>query len=96
MIELLYFISRLLGLYIFVLIASAIFSWLCAFGVVNARNPFVAMVGQFLYAVTEPVLRPIRRILPATGGIDLSPMVLIIGIWFIQSVIIPNLARAFL
>ena len=95
MILLLNFISSLLGIYVFVLVASAIFSWLYAFGVVNARNPFVAMVGQFLYAVTEPVLRPIRRLLPSTGTIDLSPMVLIIGIWFIQAVIIPNLALAF-
>ena len=96
MIDLLYFISRLLSLYIFVIVASAIFSWLYAFNVVNTRNQFVGMIGQFLYAVTEPVLRPIRRILPATGGIDLSPVVLIIGIWFIQQVIIPNLARLFI
>ena len=96
MIELLLFISRLLQIYIFVLIASAVFSWLYAFGVVNSRNQFVGMIGQFLYAVTEPVLRPIRRLLPATAGIDLSPVVVILIIWFIQAVIIPNLIRAFL
>lgn len=96
MIDLLFFISRVLGLYVYVIIASAIFSWLYAFNVVNTRNQFIGMVGQFLYAVTEPVLRPIRRILPATSGIDLSPLVLILGIWFIQSVIITNLARMFI
>jgi len=96
MIDLLFFISRVLGLYVYVIIASAIFSWLYAFNIVNTRNQFIGMVGQFLYAVTEPVLRPIRRILPATSGIDLSPLVLILGIWFIQSVIITNLARMFI
>lgn len=96
MIDLLYFISRVLGLYVYVILASAVFSWLYAFNVVNTRNQFIGMIGQFLYAVTEPVLRPIRRIMPATSGIDLSPLVLILGIWFIQSVIIPNLARMFI
>ncbi|MHA1559363.1 MAG: YggT family protein [Alphaproteobacteria bacterium] len=95
MIDLLYFISRMLGLYIYVILASAIFSWLYAFNVVNTRNQFISMIGQFLHTVTEPVLRPIRRILPATAGIDLSPLVLILGIWFIQVVIIPNLADLF-
>jgi YggT family protein len=96
MIDLLYFLSRVLGLYVYVILASAVFSWLYAFNVVNTRNQFIGMIGQFLYAVTEPVLRPIRRIMPATSGIDLSPLVLILGIWFIQSVIIPNLARMFI
>ena len=95
MIDLLYFISRVLTLYIWVIIASAVFSWLYAFNVINTRNQFVGMIGQFLYAVTEPALRPIRRLLPATAGIDFSPIVRILGIWFIQQVIIPNLARLF-
>ena len=96
MIPLLNFISQLLSIYVFVIIASAVFSWLYAFNVVNTRNQFVSMIGQFLYAVTEPVLRPIRRFLPATGGIDLSPVVLILIIWFIQAVILPNLAQLFI
>lgn len=94
-VDLLRFISSLLGIYVFVLIAAAVFSWLYAFGVVNARNQAVNMIGQFLYAVTEPVLRPIRRILPNMGGIDLSPVVVVIIIWFLQGVIIPNIARMF-
>jgi len=92
-VDLLRFISTVLTLYIYVLIAGAIFSWLYAFNVVNPRNQFVGMIGQFLYAVTEPVLRPIRRILPNMGGIDLSPLVVVLIIWFIQQVIFPALVR---
>jgi YggT family protein len=94
MLELLYYISYVLQLYIYVLVASAIFSWLLAFNVVNPRNQFVASVARLLYAITEPVLRPIRNILPYMGGIDLSPVVVILIIVFIQTVIIPNVARA--
>ena len=93
MIELLEFISKLLGLYIVILIAAAVMSWLIAFNVVNTRNHLVAMVGEFLYRVTEPVLGPIRRSLPNLGGLDISPVVIIIIIWFIQMVIIPNLEK---
>jgi YggT family protein len=93
MIELLGFLSFLLNLYIYVLIAAAVLSWLVAFNVVNSRNNVVAMIGQFLYRVTEPVLRPIRNVLPDLGGIDISPIVVILIIYFIQMVVIPNIAR---
>ena len=93
MIEFLGFISYLLTLYVYVLIASAVLSWLIAFNVVNARNPIVHSIGEFLYRVTEPVLRPIRKLLPNLGGIDVSPVILILIILFIQSVVIPVLAR---
>ena len=73
-----------LDLYIWLLIAAAILSWLVAFNVVNARNQFVAMVGDFLFRITEPVLRPIRNALPNMGGIDLSPVILILIIIFIR------------
>jgi YggT family protein len=96
MIELLSFISYLLTLYIYILIAMAVLSWLIAFGVVNTRNPIVANIGEFLYRITEPVLRPIRNMLPNLGGIDISPVIVILIILFIQSVIIPNLAKAFI
>jgi YggT family protein len=78
----------ILHIYIWLLIASAILSWLVAFNVVNTRNQFVAMVGEFLYRITEPVLRPIRSILPSMGGIDISPVILILIIFFIENVII--------
>ena len=96
MIELLNFISVLLTLYVYVLIGSAVLSWLIAFNVVNTRNQFVSMLWEFLYRVTEPLLRPIRSLLPNLGGIDVSPVILILIIFFIQSVLIPNLMRAFL
>ena len=76
-----------LQLYIWVVIAAAIFSWLVAFNVVNTRNQFVGAIGEFLYRVTEPVLRPIRNMLPNLGGIDISPIVLFLIIIFIQYVI---------
>src|SRR5882757_133017 len=95
MIELIRFISYLLTLYIYILVATAVLSWLIVFNVVNPRNQFVHMLGEFLYRVTEPVLRPIRNVLPNLGGIDVSPIVVILIIIFIQEVILPNLARAF-
>ena len=73
--SILYVILIVLDLYIWLLIAAAVLSWLVAFNVVNSRNQFVAMVGDFLYRVTEPVLRPIRNMLPSLGGIDVSPVV---------------------
>jgi YggT family protein len=93
MIEFFGFISLLLTLYIYILVAAAVMSWLVAFNVVNPRNQFVMMVGEFLYRITEPVLRPIRNVLPNLGGIDISPIIVIIIIWFIQLVILPVLLR---
>jgi YggT family protein len=86
--SILYIILLILDIYIWLLIAAAILSWLVAFNVVNSRNQFVAMVGDFLYRITEPVLRPIRNILPSLGGIDLSPVVLILVIILIKDVIV--------
>jgi YggT family protein len=77
-----------LQLYVWLLIAAAVLSWLIAFNVVNTRNQVVAVVGEFLYRITEPALRPIRRIMPNLGGIDISPVILILVIFFIESVIV--------
>lgn len=76
-----------LNLYWWIVIASAVFSWLYAFNVVNPRNPVVGTIGQFLYQATEPVLRPIRRFLPNLGTIDISPIVLLLIIFLIQRII---------
>ena len=95
MLELIRFINFLLDLYIFVLFAAAILSWLVVFNVVNTRNQAVAMIADFLYRVTEPALRPIRERLPNFGGIDVSFIVLVLIILFIQSVVLRNLAKAF-
>ena len=77
-----------LDFYVWIIIASAIFSWLFAFNVINARNQFVAMVGNFLHQLTEPALRPIRRLMPNLGTIDVSPIVLILAIFFLRRIII--------
>lgn len=95
MIELLGFISYLITLYTYVVIAAVILSWLVGFNVINAYNPFVRSLWQAISAVTEPLLRPIRRMLPDLGGIDLSPIVLLLGCYFIQSVVLPNIAKLF-
>jgi YggT family protein len=86
--SILYIILLVLDLYIWLLIAAAVLSWLVAFNVVNSRNQFVAMVGDFLYRITEPVLRPIRNMLPSLGGIDVSPVVLILIIILIKDIIV--------
>ena len=77
-----------LDIYTWIIIISAIFSWLFAFGVVNARNQFVATIGRMLYQVTEPALRPIRRFMPNLGGLDVSPIILLLIIFLIERVII--------
>ncbi len=77
----------ILNLYTWVIIANVIFSWLYAFNVVNSNNQFIAMIGQTLYNLTEPLLRPIRRYMPGLGGLDLSPIVLLLGIFLIERII---------
>ena len=77
-------LDLVLQLYIWILIAAAIFSWLVAFNVVNVRHPAVGMIGDFLFRITEPVLRPIRNRMPNLGGLDLSPVIVIFIIIFIR------------
>ena len=84
-------IVLVLDLYVWLLIASAILSWLIAFNVVNTRNQLVAAIAEFLYRITEPVLAPIRNFLPHLGGLDISPIIVIIIIIFIQKVIAYNI-----
>ncbi len=97
MIPLISFIAMLIGLYIWVIIASAVLSWLIAFNVVNMHNRFVHMIADFLYRVTEPALRPIRQFIPNLGGIDISPIVLILLLIFIRDVVLLGwLAPAFI
>jgi YggT family protein len=78
-------------IYIWVLIASAILSWLVAFNVLNTSNRFVYSAGDFLYRITEPALRPIRQVLPNLGGIDISPVVLILILIFAQRLVVYSL-----
>lgn len=95
-VALLEFIKYVLTLYVYVIIAAAIMSWLIAFNVINPYNQFVRNLLYAFSAVTEPVLRPIRRMLPNMGGIDISPVILILGIIFIQSVLIGTCGSGFI
>ncbi|CCQ73359.1 YggT family protein [Magnetospira sp. QH-2] len=76
-----------INLYIYVLIASVILSWLVAFNVVNTSNQFVHTIGTFLYKATDPPLRAIRRYVPDLGGIDISPIILILALYLVQGIL---------
>ena len=80
-------ISQIIEIFIWFLIAQAILSWLVAFNIVNTTSSFVNLIGNFLYKVTEPLLRPIRSILPDFGGIDISPIILIILLIFFRNLL---------
>jgi YggT family protein len=85
------FLSYLITLYTYVIIASVILSWLMAFGVVNPYNATVRAIWQGINAVTEPLLRPIRNMMPNLGAIDISPIVLLLACFFVQSVVLGSL-----
>lgn len=85
-------ILTVIQLYMWVLIASAVLSWLVAFNVLNTSNRLVYTIGDFLYRITEPALRPIRRMVPLVGGFDISPIVLILLLIFARNLIIEYLA----
>ena len=80
-------ISQITELFIWLLIIQAIMSWLTNFGIINTQSNFVNMIGSFLYKVTEPLLRPIRKILPEFGGVDISPIILIMLLIFLRNLL---------
>ena len=84
----LWLLYTILDIYFWFLIANVILSWLVAFNVVNRSNRVVATIGEFLYRITEPVLAPLRRVLPNLGGIDIAPMIVIIGVLFLQQALL--------
>jgi len=88
----LWLINTIITVYIWLLIAQAVLSWLLAFGVVNRYNRTVAIIGDFLYRITEPALRPIRNFLPNFGGVDTSPVILILLLYFLRILINDDLA----
>jgi YggT family protein len=88
MVPLIGFFALVIDLYIWVVIASAILSWLIAFNVVNTNNRFVLSIAEGLYRITEPALRPIRSVLPNLGGIDISPVILILLLLFLRDVVL--------
>jgi YggT family protein len=77
-----------LWIYWWIIIAAAVMSWLIAFNVVDTRNRFVYTIADILHRLTEPALRPIRQFMPNLGGIDISPIILLLIIYFIQQLII--------
>ncbi|WP_338610782.1 YggT family protein [Pelagibacterium nitratireducens] len=93
MFGLLQFVDVVLGLVIFIMIAQVIMSWLLAFNILNMSNQFVATVANLLWQLTNPLLAPIRRFVPSFGGLDISPIVLFLAIYFIRLVILYPLMR---
>jgi len=85
-------VDTVITIYIWLLIAQAVLSWLVAFGIVNRHNRAVAMVGDMLWRMTEPLLRPIRSFLPNLGGIDISPVILILLLVFVRNLMFEYLA----
>jgi YggT family protein len=77
-------LDTVITIYIWLLIASVVLSWLVAFNVINTRNRFVWTAGDVLHRLTEPLLRPIRNVLPSMGGLDISPVVLILALYFLR------------
>lgn len=96
MIALIQTVILALDIYWWIIIVSAIFSWLYAFNVVNPRNQVVGMIGNALFRMTEPVLRPIRNLLPDLGGIDISPIIVLLVIFFIRQFILTTIMPAIL
>lgn len=98
MVSLLLLVNIVLSIYTWIIIGSAVLSWLVAFNVVNTRNQVVYTIWDVLGRLTEPVLRPIRRVVPNLGGVDISPIVALLGLWLLQDLnaryLIPTVARA--
>ena len=96
MIALLWLIDTVIQIYIWLLIAQAVLSWLVAFGVVNRHNRIVGTIEDFLWRITAPLFRPIRRVLPNLGGIDISPVILILLLVFVRRLLDYDIAPSFL
>jgi YggT family protein len=84
----LWLILNILDLYFYVILAMVIMSWLIGFNVINGSNPYVRQISYALHRLTEPLLGPIRRLLPDLGGIDISPIVLLLALQFLRYLIV--------
>ena len=84
---LIWLIDTVLGLYTFVIIAAVVSSWLIAFGVLNTANHAVRQIMRVLYALTEPLFRQVRKIIPPIAGLDLSPIVVLLAVQFLNYVL---------
>ena len=85
-----YLIYTVLNIYKWAFIISVIMTWLVQLNVINSRSPVVYTIGNFLHRVTEPALRRIRPLLPDTGAVDISPLVAVLAIWFVQILLVGN------
>ncbi|MEE9273248.1 MAG: YggT family protein [Robiginitomaculum sp.] len=81
-------LMNIIGLYLFIILIWIISSWLITFGIINPRNPTVRNILNGINALVDPVIAPLRRIIPPMGGLDLSPIVLIFGIYFIRDILV--------
>ena len=88
-------LDSLISLYLWCLFIFVILSWLIIFGIVNTQNRFIYLLMDFLYKITEPALRPIRRFVPNFGGIDISPIILVLGLIFVRNLIMVDLVKMF-
>ena len=84
MIAIFYLVLQILKMYSYVLIANLVISWLIEFNVLNTQNRFVYSILELTYKLTEPILSKIRRFLPNLGSLDISPIILLLLIWFIE------------
>ena len=84
MIAIFYLVLQILKLYSYVIIANVLISWLIAFKVLNTHNRFVYSILELSYKLTDPILNRIRRFLPNLGSLDISPIILLLLIWFIE------------
>lgn len=91
---LIHFISPLLGLLLIIFFVYMIFSWLIAFNVVNLRNPTMNQIYGLIRRICDPILDPVRRIIPPIGGLDMAFLVVVLGLYWIQGYIIPMLYNA--
>lgn len=87
-------LTRILEIYCWILLISCIFVNLYAFGILDSRNQLVWKIGMFLERLTEPVLAPVRRVLPTPGGVDFSPMVVLLGIQYVLQPLLADIFRA--
>ena len=91
-----FLVNAIFEIYILIVVASVILSWLVSFNVLNPHNQFVRMIGEFLHRATEPLLGPIHRILPNLGPLDVSPIVLLLLLYFARILIIDDVLVRFL
>lgn len=90
-----YFISPVISVLLIILFVYMIFSWLIAFNVINLRNPAMAMIYNLVSSIVEPILTPLRRIIPPLGGFDMAFLVLAMGLYWAQGYLLPTLMRIF-